>query len=356
MPENRKYDDPFPKTLEDVRDDLDYWAGMLTKGVAQPGSVWHENVRARVEHLRDLERRFEGQQLQEGSDTVFVSCGQFTKEERKLGRDVCDLVRQLTPFTPYFADMQSSLEGLTDNILGQLNRCVGLIAVMHPRGEVVFPNGAKHTRGSVWIEQELGIAAFITQVLKRPIKVAAYIHYSVKREGMRDQLHLNPVLFETSDEVQKNLRDLLPSWRGLSAVQNVPLELIIGNSELKITQQRHDYELAATIKNTGSSKIEEYQADVLFPAVFLDGGTTFALEVHDRRTETHRFFRATQKEHRKPLYAGDSLVVMTIPYFVDNSIYRYQRSEFRQNVKATLYTEKWSPVVVEKSMQELQNF
>jgi hypothetical protein len=82
---------------------------------------------------------------------------------------------------------------------------------------VTFPDARQQTRGSVWIEQEIAIAAFLAQSTNRDIKVAAYIHESVSREGIRDLLHLNPQPFRTDEEVLKHLRAALGSWVGLSS-------------------------------------------------------------------------------------------------------------------------------------------
>jgi len=146
---------------------------------------------------------------------IFVSCGQVTLEEKQLGGDVCALVRELTPHEPYFAENQSTLEALTRNILSSLDSAVGLIAIMHPRGTVIFADGTEHVRASVWIEQEIAMAAFITQILGRPLKIAPYIHADIRREGMREQLQLNAVSFKESSEVLGHLRTLLPAWNDL---------------------------------------------------------------------------------------------------------------------------------------------
>jgi hypothetical protein len=150
---------------------------------------------------------------------IFISCGQVTEQERKLGDDVSALVRELTPHEPYFADKQSSLEGLTKNILGSLDRAIGLITIMHPRGTVTFNDAAgshEQVRASVWIEQEIAIAAYITEVLKQPISVAAFVHADIYREGMRDQLLLNPVSFTQDSEVLAQVRQVLLRWRDIS--------------------------------------------------------------------------------------------------------------------------------------------
>jgi hypothetical protein len=152
------------------------------------------------------------------ANLVFISCGQVTERERRLGMATAELVRQLTSYEPYFAENQSSLEGLTKNILSALNRSVGLITIMHPRGTMVLPGGRQHLRASVWIEQEIAIAAFITQVLERPLRVVAFIHKDITREGMREELQLNPVVFRHDDEVVAHLRQILPTWKGASYI------------------------------------------------------------------------------------------------------------------------------------------
>lgn len=148
---------------------------------------------------------------------IFVSCGQVTDAERALGKQVCGLVHEMTPHEPYFAENQNSLEALTRNILGSLDDAVGLIAIMHPRGVVTFPDNHQEVRASVWIEQEIAIAAYMTQILKRPLRIAPYIHRSIRREGMRDQLLLNAVPFTDDSEVLTHLCDVLPSWKDLPA-------------------------------------------------------------------------------------------------------------------------------------------
>ncbi len=135
---------------------------------------------------------------------VFISCGQYSEHEIALGRRLANIVdTELKPCKGYFADNQSSLEGLSKHILGALNRCVGFVAVMHHRGVVRTLKG-EHIRASVWVEQELAIAAFIQQTLARSIAVAVYFQTGIRREGIRDQLILNPTEFNHEDEVEKD--------------------------------------------------------------------------------------------------------------------------------------------------------
>jgi tRNA A-37 threonylcarbamoyl transferase component Bud32 len=53
--ENRTFRDRYPQSLEEVREDMDYWVSRQGEGVK--GSDWEEGVRNRLEHLRNLEQR-----------------------------------------------------------------------------------------------------------------------------------------------------------------------------------------------------------------------------------------------------------------------------------------------------------
>jgi hypothetical protein len=160
--------------------------------------------------------------------TIFVSCGQSTPAERELGKEIARLVEQKTDYAAYFAENQSTLEGVTENILKRLHDAVGFIAIMHPRGNVSNPNnpeGLPRVRGSVWVEQEIAIAAFISQALQRALRVRVFVHESIEREGLRDKLHLNPTLFRKDSEVLEDLISQLPSWRDMKKQPSSEFEL-----------------------------------------------------------------------------------------------------------------------------------
>jgi hypothetical protein len=142
---------------------------------------------------------------------IFISCGQYTREEAELGTAIARFIAKETPYAPYFAEEQNTLDGLVTNILGALDRAVGLIAVMHKRGTVTFPGGTLE-RGSVWVEQEIAIAAFVQHVLKRNIEVALYVQTGIALEGIRQQLRLKAVQFNTAEEVLADLPERLHSW------------------------------------------------------------------------------------------------------------------------------------------------
>lgn len=141
--------------------------------------------------------------------TVFISCGQYTDEEKELGKRVCDLVTKSTIFEGYFAQNQTTLKTLSENVLRRLYESVGLIVIMHHRGKI---EGRDVIRASVWVEQEIAMATLMEQVLGRPLYVALFIQRGIAIEGIRQQIQLNAIEFTTNDEVIARLGEILPGW------------------------------------------------------------------------------------------------------------------------------------------------
>ena len=146
--------------------------------------------------------------------TIFISCGQHTDAEKRLGAKISELVRSLTDCVPFFAEDVQDLNGLDANILKALHHCVGFITVLHPRGEISRPDGS-FMRASVWIEQEIAIATYIQQIEKRDLPIIAFKHKSVGREGLRDFVVSNPFEFSDESEVLNELPRRLVAWKSL---------------------------------------------------------------------------------------------------------------------------------------------
>jgi hypothetical protein len=166
---------------------------------------------------------------------IFISCGQYLQKEKELGITVKQLVELNTPFDGYFAEDQNSVNGLVANILERLYGCMGFISIMHPRGIVADDKGQQTVRASVWIEQEIAMIALIQQLVrndKNDLKIAAYAHKSIKLEGIRTLLHLNPMPFEHDLEILEDLQKKLPNW-----------QLDQGNAMEVMKQQRYAEEM-----------------------------------------------------------------------------------------------------------------
>jgi hypothetical protein len=250
---------------------------------------------------------------------LFISCGQQTDEEKKLGAGIIELVTELTSFEPYFAEEVSSLDGLTNSILGALESASAFVTVMHPRGSVTSPSGRSHIRGSVWIEQEIAIAAHLEHVHKKKLRVQAYVHRDIYLEGIRQQLHLNPVRFSTSSEILDDLRSKLPAW------SSPPEKRLIGiglNPVFKaVRDEIVECQMEFKLWNKRTTTITDYHVDIEIPSKLLEGNSAqYWHEVSHKRTATHRSFRFPALDGRvAAVYPDDERRVMELPFYVDRN-------------------------------------
>lgn len=237
--------DPLPEDLAEVREQIKYWMSRQNEGEA--GSNWEHTVRNKIDQLRWQEQRLGSFTERPSAEmsarevpVIFLSCGQYREEEKALGKRVKELLEGDGCVEVYFAEYQSTFEAFTKNILGALNRCIGFIGIMHHRGEVHTPKGPT-TRASVWIEQEIAIAAFIEQILNRKIEVQLYIQEGIAREGMRDQLLINAQNFRENSEILDHLARNVERWRGIGTRITVPDPIREANYKRRFDQTKSSF-------------------------------------------------------------------------------------------------------------------
>jgi hypothetical protein len=288
--------------------------------------------------------------------SVFISCGQYREEEIALGRALAETISEFTAFEGYFAQNQTSLDGLSRHIFRALSLASGFVAVMHHRGEVETLNG-RQVRASVWIEQEIAIAAFLRQTMDRDLPVVVYIQKGIHREGVRDQLLLGAVEFETEAEVLKDFTKRLMDGTFVPKrpAQPKSVELHIDFKTVSRQQDYHAYQLGVFVKNTGTEPLTEYWLDLQFPRAVLDSSTTYAAEVPDRRTHNQMLLRCTHKQTRRELYPGDEIVLLTIDYHMDHDLYEGGQM-LKETVTACFGAPGMPTVRVEKPFRDLQEF
>ena len=201
-----------------------------------------------------------------GKQTIFISCGQFTEAEKRLGRDIALLVKKVTGLEPFFAEEVQDLNGLDSNILNALRDCVAFVTVLHPRGVITRPDKSVHVRASVWIEQEIAIATYIQRVEKRQLPIIAFKHVSVGREGIRDLLQLNPIEFTDEAEVLAALPARLEKWRSL---EPSGIEIKLESSKAQSQQGHTIRSLQVILVNDTSGRFTAYDCEIRLPASIL---------------------------------------------------------------------------------------
>jgi hypothetical protein len=242
--------------------------------------------------------------------SIFISCGQYSPEEKELGNQIVKLVRELTPWEPFFAEQVHDFNGLDTNILEALQKCVGFITVLHPRGRIEPPSGPAIIRASVWIEQEIAIAAYISRVEKRALPIIGYTHASVSREGLRQFIHINPISFRNEAEIISDLRTRLPEAFG----NNVSGEIGIGLRSIRAhSQDKHAIRhLEFELFNNSARTLKSYVGQVCVPADVLAHWSAIYVQEVKPQKGNRRCFKFT--EEGRPALLPETQVAFPLDY------------------------------------------
>jgi len=92
---------------------------------------------------------------------------------------------------------------------------------------VTAPDGTNWDRASVWIEQEIAIASFLTHTADRLIPIAAYAQRGIKLEGLREKILFNPHVFDDDREVYSDLEARILDGRFMLATSEVPIPSVL---------------------------------------------------------------------------------------------------------------------------------
>ncbi len=286
---------------------------------------------------------------------IFISCGQFSADEIALGKEVERLIRDETPYDAYFAEQQNTLEGLSANILSALARASAFVGIMHHRGTIATPSGDTVTRGSVWVEQEVAIAAFIQNALARRIDVALYLQRGITREGIRSQLRLAPVEFDTADEVISDIRTRVAGWN-LSVVRPPSL---IAEVEYRhhgpYTGDRHPYKFLVNLFNNGPTMIDQWFAEMWFPSVYVESADGSEPFIYQSDNDTN------YSAHAKRIWPGARLPIFDIDYVITHKNWPGEpgwpgRPYVPPKVRVKVSSASAPPWELEISAKDIQNF
>ncbi|MBU2524538.1 hypothetical protein KKG71_05075 [Patescibacteria group bacterium] len=152
----------------------------------------------------------------------------------------------------------------------------------------------------------------------------------------------------------------LSEVEGLATEQRVQQEITadieISYQKLKMFSERHDYLLEIKLRNLGSDPLSQYHIDLEFSARVLERPQENRFFIQGRSNRDVSFFRATAHINGDTIYPGDTVIVLSIPYYMNHEIYFNRGNLFAQLVRATLYRSGFRPLTLEKPFGELQFF
>jgi len=141
---------------------------------------------------------------------IFVSCGVHTEQERDFGRKIGVLIEKCE-MTGFLAPAVHQPADLNTHVFKALQRCDGFVAVLQQRGEIHYESFPIKQRGSVWIQQEIGILFYRSFLLGRDIPIHIYREKDVLHEGLTTYSIINPIQFEEEATVLTDLEEWLKS-------------------------------------------------------------------------------------------------------------------------------------------------
>jgi hypothetical protein len=133
---------------------------------------------------------------------VFISCGQATEREKKIGLAVEDYFKNERKFDTYFAERVHSSDALTENIFSFLQRSEYFIFIDFKREKLEKDDH----RGSLFVNQEIAIATFLK------LRGLGFYEKGVKREGILNYHIYNALPFEDGTEILRILADESKDW------------------------------------------------------------------------------------------------------------------------------------------------
>ncbi|MGP8110207.1 MAG: hypothetical protein ACLQD9_05810 [Thermoplasmata archaeon] len=159
---------------------------------------------------------------------VFISCGQG-EQEKGAAANIRDLVRQLG-FCPYLAIEVHSFAGLTDGIYQKLSTADYFLFADFARETL---SGGGDRRGSLFSNQELGIASFLG------LEALPFFQDRIPLEGILRYVQGNPLRFSDVPDLLVKIRGEIvrAGWRPTSrkelSIERDPAEFDMANIPAK---------------------------------------------------------------------------------------------------------------------------
>jgi hypothetical protein len=142
---------------------------------------------------------------------IFISCGQQTDDEKKVGTSVQLLIDSFSGYKSYFAEYVQNLDALAHNVFDGLRKCSGLISFLNERGKVIQDANEWGYRSSVWVNQEIAILAYRKQFEGVDIPILVFKDEKVRLEGAMTSLIVNLIPMTTEDDILGKIKSWITS-------------------------------------------------------------------------------------------------------------------------------------------------
>lgn len=265
--------------------------------------------------------------MTEDKKIIFIACGQRDSREKELGEKIASLTKSYDNLVPFLAEDTHSFDALTSEIFENLNRCVGFVAVLHAREKIDKNN---MFRSSLWINQEIGIAAYLNLRDKTNIPVRVFVeskqNVEVEIEGVLKYIMVNSVPFSSDEEVTEKIKEWLDNTE--FATKKTSKDYLLGSKRIikllsGYTGDLHTYRLDFEIANTGEKTVKDISLEFYFPK----GIPTSEINsrIFDKsepiEKELHDYYRYRLKNNLEKILPGKSEHIYCFDFQVTHEVY-----------------------------------
>lgn len=266
--------------------------------------------------------------MDEDKKVIFIACGQREEREKELGEKISALVESYDNLKPFLAEDTHSFNALTSEIFENLNRCSGFIAILHQREK--YNENPKLCNSSLWINQEIAIAAFLSLRDKKDVPVRVFIESSndinVKIEGVLQYIIVNSIQFSKDEEVIKMVKEWLDKTK-FSSRKEASDYLLRGKRLIKIlsgyTGDLHTYRLDLEIANIGAKSIRDIYIEFYFPkGIPINESSHMRFDKFEpKEAELWDFFGFKLKNNIDKILPGKSEQIYCFDFVVNHDVY-----------------------------------
>lgn len=134
------------------------------------------------------------------------------------------------------------------------------------------------------------------------------------------------------------------------------VEIVLRRRDVLISASRHNYRLDVVATNLASRPIGDYHVDLALPRAVVPSPERHPLYVENRSSPETAFFRCEVSAPNHAVFPGDSAVLISVDYEMNEKLYWNRGNFFPFMVTASMYCCDAPPVVVEMPFKQLQCF
>ncbi|MBI2166509.1 MAG: hypothetical protein HYU29_08950 [Chloroflexi bacterium] len=134
------------------------------------------------------------------------------------------------------------------------------------------------------------------------------------------------------------------------------VEVALRRIDVSIGARQHNYRLEVVAMNLAARPIGDYHVDLAFPRAVVPTPERHPLYVENRSSPAVAFFRYAAVAPKHAIFPGDSAVLITLDYEMNEALFWNRNNLFQFLVIVSMYCGGAPLVVLETPFEQLQRY